>query len=84
MTDWYDENQFSNSCRYCESENSFYREKEIIDREILNIGDGLIDVDDSDLHPQTDWVYFCDKCGRSNDDLEDLLAEIDEDEEDDE
>lgn len=84
MTDVYDNSSYTNKCRSCGAIDSFYREREYIEKEILSIGDGYIDTEDSDMHVQDEWIYYCDHCGSGNTDLEDLLEEInDEDDEED-
>lgn len=82
MTDSYDHSSYNIKCRRCGTENMFYREREHIEKEILNIGDGFVDIEDSDLHPQDEWHYYCDNCGNGADELEDLLEEINEEDED--
>lgn len=76
MTDVYDNENYNNKCRSCGAVDSFYRERTYTEKEILSIGDGYVDTEDSDMHAEDDWHYTCDFCGNSATELEDLLEEI--------
>lgn len=83
MHEDYDSDNYTNVCK-CGVPDLFSRYKEVHEKEILSIGGGFIDVEDSDLHTISEWIYTCESCGRESDDLEDLLEEIpDEEDEDD-
>jgi hypothetical protein len=84
MNETYDNENYTENCRSCGTANLFYKEREIFERQHLNIGDGYVDIDSEDIDGHSEWKFYCGACGTSSDDLEDLLEEKDLDEEDEE
>lgn len=79
----FNEEAYTTECNSCGRDNSFKATRVVHEVEQLDLSDsGYVHVDDHDLHDQDSWEYECNNCGNTGRDLEDILAEREDEEED--